>query len=112
MAKLLSDQTAEELPAIFETVRNIQQATRGESKRRDRGIGGAAASRAYVIITGVTNPATYTGNVLKGPDDSEVKKTGVAIRVKGATSNEFEIGYAAFADLSNGSYWLNGSLLG
>lgn len=68
--------------------------------------------RAYVIITAVTSPTAYVGNVLKGPDDATVKETGVDIKVKNATANEFNIGYDTFADEVDGTFWIDGDLLG
>ena len=112
MAKLLSNQDAAELPAIFEAVRNMTTSTRGRPIRRDRGGTGSAGSRAYVVITAVTDPANYTGNVITSPDDSTVIDTGVDIKVTGAVSNEFAIGYEAFADNVDGVYYPDGFLLG
>jgi len=111
MAKLLSNEHANELPEIFETVRNIQQASRGRPIRRDRGIGGGS-SRAYVKITGVTDAANYIGVLLTGPEDDTVIKEDIVIRVKGATTNEFAVDYPAFADVVDDIYYLDGTLLG
>jgi hypothetical protein len=112
MAKLLSNQHAEELPRIFEAVRNMDLPTRGRPIRRDRGIGGGGGSRSYVVITAVTDAANYVGNVITSPDDSTVIDTGVAIKVNGATANSFEVGYENFADNVDDVYYLDGSLLG
>ena len=38
--------------------------------------------------------------------------TDVTIKVKGATANSFEVGYANFADNVDDVYYLDGSLLG
>ena len=111
MAKLLSNQHAEELPRIFEAVRNMEQSTRGRPIRRDRGIGGGG-SRSYVIITAVTDAANYTGNVITSPDDPTIIDTGIAIKVSGAGSNPFEVGYAAFMDSVDDVYYADGFLLG
>ena len=111
MAKLLSNQHAEELPRIFEAIRNMEQSTRGRPIRRDRGIGGGG-SRAYVVITAVTDAANYTGNVITSPDDPTIITAGVAIKVQGATANEFEVGYSNFADVVDDVYYLGGGLLG
>ena len=111
MAKLLSNRHAEELPQIFEAVRNMEQSTRGRPIRRDRGIGGGG-SRAYVVITAVTDAANYVGDVITSPDDPTVITADVAIKVKDATANEFAIGYDNFADNVDDTYWLDGFVLG
>lgn len=112
MAKLLSDQTASELPAIMEAVRNMTQVTRGRPIRRDRGIGGGASSRAFVIITAAGGASSYTGNVLTSPTDSTVLKTGVVIKIRDATQNALSPGFGSFADLADDIYYLEGALLG
>lgn len=112
MAKLLSDQTAEELPEIFEAVRNMSQATRGRPIRRDRG-GGGGAERPYIIITEVTDPANYVGNVLGGPADlGTIVEEDVAIQIIDATANELVIGFKSFSDVVDDVYYLEGALLG
>jgi len=73
---------------------------------------GGGGSRSYVIITAVTSPSLYTGNVITSPDDSTVIDTGVTIKVSGALGNEFEVGYSAFADKVDDVYYLDGFLLG
>lgn len=70
------------------------------------------AERPYVIITAVTDAANYIGNVLKGPTDSTVIKTGVAIKVLDATANELEVGYKSFSDVVDDIFYLEGGLLG
>jgi hypothetical protein len=112
MPYLLSDRDGEELPAIFESVRNIQNTTRGRPIRRDRGGQGGSASRAYVVITSVTNESYYIGNVIGGPDDPTVSTADVSIRVKGATYNAFEVGFVSFSDVVDGIYYIEGFLLG
>lgn len=73
---------------------------------------GGGAERPYVIITSVIDAENYKGNVLGGPDDPTVKETGVNIKVPGATSNDFSVGYTAFSDLVSSVYYLDGFLLG
>ena len=73
---------------------------------------GGGGSRAYVIITAVTDPANYVGDVITGPDDATIITVGVAIKVKNATANEFAIGYPNFADVVGDVYWLDGFVLG
>lgn len=73
---------------------------------------GGGAERPYVIITSVVDAANYKGDVLGGPDDPTVKETGVNIKVPGATSNDFSVGYTAFSDLVSSVYYLDGFLLG
>ena len=68
--------------------------------------------RAYVVITAVTDAANYVGDVITGPDDPTIITVGVAIKVKNATSNEFNIGYDDFADVIGEIYWLDGDVLG
>lgn len=112
MAKMLKDSTAKELPAIFETVRNIQQQTRTQPRRRIRSLGGGG-TRAYVVITNNDDgPAEYVGDVINGPDDPTVKTADVVIKVSGATANDFEVGYSNFADKSGDVFYLSGGLLG
>lgn len=112
MAKLLSDQTASELPAIFEAVRNISQVTRGQPNRRDRGGTGSTGSRSYIVITAVVSASVYTGDVLTSPTDTEVLETGVAIQILDATFNELGVGFSAFADVADDIYYIEGALLG
>lgn len=73
---------------------------------------GESSTRAFVIITEVTNASTYLGNVLGGPNDADVIEQDVQIRVFDATTNAFAVGYRSFADLSGGFYYLEGTLLG
>lgn len=73
---------------------------------------GGATSRAYIQITGVTDPATYIGNLLTSPDDDTIITEGIEIKVPDATANEFAIGYSDFADVVDGRYFLDGTLLG
>ena len=72
---------------------------------------GGSGVRAYVVITSSASASTYTGNVLKGPGQSSIVKTSVSIKVFGATENPLSVGYANFADLVDGVYYLNGDLL-
>ena len=111
MAKLLTDETAAELPSIFEAVRNMQQETHTRPRRRIRSLGGGT-ERAYVIITSVISPSSYIGNVLTSPTDSTVIATGVSIGVSGATANPFNVGYPAFSDKVDDVYYIDGYLLG
>ena len=70
------------------------------------------AERPYVIITSVTSPSVYVGNVITSPDDATVIDTAVDIKASGALSNAFEVGYQAFADSVDDVYYLDGFLLG
>lgn len=74
--------------------------------------GGGGGSRAYVVITAVTDAANYVGDVIAGPDDPTIITADVAIKVKNATANEFAIGYPNFADVVGDVYWLDGFVLG
>jgi len=110
MAKLLTDETAAELPSIFEAVRNMQQETHTRPRRRIRSLGGGG-TRSYVEITSVSSPSEYIGDVYSGPG-GDITETGVSILVANATSNEFEVGYSNFADKADDIYYLDGYLLG
>lgn len=68
-------------------------------------------SRPYVEVKVVTDAATYTGDVLKGPGDGTVIRADVDIRVFGATENPLSVGYKNFADVVDNEYFLNGDLL-
>ncbi len=69
-------------------------------------------SRAYVVITSVTDAANYIGDVIVGPNDPTILTADVEIKVQGATANEFEVGYSNFSDVVNEIHYLNGGLLG
>lgn len=71
--------------------------------------GGAA--REWVVITAVNSPSSYVGDVYDKPGGS-VKETGVDIGVFGASTNEYNVGYGAFADKSEDIYYIDGYLLG
>ncbi len=100
-------------------VESLEGGVNRRTRRRVR-TGGPAAERKYVVITSVERPEEYTGNVIAGPYDDTISTTGVQIRVPGATSNEFEVGYEAYADASTQEidgkqttvYILDGYLLG
>lgn len=113
MAKLLTDETAAELPAIFEAVRNMQQETHTRPRRRIRSLGGG--TRSYVSITSITIPGVYVGDVLTSPTDITVLKSDVDIVLLNATNNALEVGDAAFADMVAGDsgdvYYLQSVLL-
>lgn len=70
--------------------------------------GGSA--RAYVVITSVTDAATYIGDILLGPG-GDVVTAGVSIKVFGAVENPLSIDYANFADKVDDDYYLNADLL-
>lgn len=94
MAKLLSNTHADELPAIFETVRNIQQATRGRPNRRDRGgQGGGGTEFGLCTITGDgANDQQYLVNVVLGnPNDNADPVTGILF-LNNATVNPVSVG--------------------
>jgi len=77
---------------------------------------GGVASRPWVQITSVTSPSAYIGDLYDSPGGS-VEEAGITISVYGAESNEYTVGYAAFADKSEDSsgnevYYIDGYLLG
>ena len=74
--------------------------------------GGGGAERPFIIITSVIDAANYIGNVLTSPDDPAVLKTGVIIKVPGATSNDYSVGATGFCDLVDDVYYLSGGGLG
>jgi hypothetical protein len=113
MAKVLSDNTANRLMIALDVVDNLPAPTRGQSRRRVRtkSKGGGGAERPYVVITSVTDAANYVGDVLTSPADPTVVKSAVTIKVKGALSNPFNIGYESFSDLVDDIYYLDGLLL-
>jgi len=104
MAKLLSDQTASELPSIFEAVRNIQQSTRGRPIRRDRGGVGGGTIFGLCTITGENEEKPnkeYFVNVREGnpndPAPTELPK-GV-LYLNYSTTNPVSIGAQIMAIL-------------
>lgn len=95
MAKLLSDQTASELPAIFEAVRNIPQATRGRPIRRDRGgVGGDETKFGLCTITEEKTESLFAVDVVLGnPNDSEnTEVISGLLYLNYATTNAIAIG--------------------
>lgn len=90
---------------------------RAPSARRIRSIGGGGGgTRSYVAITAVTDSANYIGDILNNPEDATIIKTGVNIKVIGATANAYTVGYKAFADsgtddLGDTYYYIDGFLL-
>jgi len=93
MAKLLSNTHADELPAIFETVRNIQQSTRGRPRRRDRGGTGGGTEFGLCTITGDgANDQQYLVSVILGnPNDGADPVTGILF-LNNATVNPVSTG--------------------
>lgn len=73
---------------------------------------GGGGSRAFVVITAVTDASNYVGDVITSPVDPTVLKEDVAISVPGATANSFEVGYTAFMDVVDDVYYPDGFLLG
>ena len=74
------------------------------------------SERPWVEITSVTSPSEYIGDLYDFPDGSATQ-TGIKISVYGASTNEYQVGYAAFADKSTNSdgedvYYIDGYLLG
>jgi hypothetical protein len=117
MAKLLKDETAKRLIPALDAVEAMAQPRNRATRRRVRTSGGAGgASRSWVVITSVTDAANYIGTEQKGPSDSTVVKSGITIKVYGATANEFTEGFKAFADKvkENGAdvYYIDGAILG
>ncbi len=114
MAKLLSDRTAQRLHNVLDIVENLPAMPAKPRRRvrtKSKGSGGGA-SRSYVIITSVTDVANYIGNVLTSPNDATVLETGVTIQVAGAVANPFAVGYTAFVDLVDDTYYAEGDLVG
>ena len=74
------------------------------------------SERPWVEITSVISPSEYIGDLYDFPDGSATE-TGIKINVYGASSNEYNVGYAAFADKTTDSdgedvYYIDGYLLG
>lgn len=113
MARVLSETTYRRMMGSIGVTEGLPTESRMPSVRRIRSTGGGdGGTRSYVIITAVTDPANYIGNVITSPEDPTVVTADVAIKVSGATANEFEIGYSNFADKSGDIYYLSGGLLG
>lgn len=107
MGKLLSNRDADELPAIFEAVRNIQQSTRGRPIRRDRGGTGKGTEFGLCTITEEgENDKEYLVDVVVGnpqitvetpPEPDDVIK-GV-LYLNYATTNAVAVGAQIFTIL-------------
>ena len=92
----------------------LPQKKRNAPRRRIRSLGGSV--RQWVVITSVTSPSEYVGDLYNFPGGSATQ-TGIKISVYGASSNEYNVGYAAFADKSTNTdgedvYYIDGYLLG
>jgi len=115
MARLLLESTAARLPAALDAIEAMTTPKNKSPRRRVRTPSKGGGSRSWVKITSVEDPANYTGSVYTAPTGSLIK-SGVTIKVFGATSNEFQVGYASFADLvtEEGAevYYIDGAVLG
>ncbi|MCP4989039.1 MAG: hypothetical protein GY928_24170 [Colwellia sp.] len=117
MAKFLSDRTAQRLGPALDAIESLAPRKRNAPRRRIRTRQEESGSvRSWAVITSVTSPSEYTGNILASPGGQAIE-TGVTILVYGAMSNEFSVGYAAFADKAvdsenNEVYYLDGFVLG
>lgn len=116
MAKLLSDRDAARLGPALNAIESMTQKKNRTSRRRVRTKSSGGSVRQWVQITSVTSPNSYIGDLYESPD-GDVEESGISISVYGATSNEYKVGYAAFADKSedasgNEVYYIDGYLLG
>ncbi len=114
MAKLLKDETARRLMASLDVTESLTQPRNRAVRRRIRSVGGS--QRSYVEITSSSSPSEYIGNVLEYPG-GPTSEEDVKIEVFGATTNEYNDGYSAFADLGTNVdgddvYYIDGYLLG
>jgi hypothetical protein len=115
MAKFLSDRSAQRLGPALDAIESLAPRKNNAPRRRIRSVGGGSV-RQWVKITSVTSPSEYIGDLYDFPDGSATQ-TGIKISVYGASSNEYNVGYAAFADKSTDSagedvYYIDGYLLG
>jgi hypothetical protein len=115
MAKLLSDRSAQRLGPALDAIESSAP-RKGRSPRRRIRSNGAGSVRSWVVITGVTDAANYTGDVYDFPE-GEAVENNVIIQVLGATQNPFQTGYGSFADKSTNAqgdeiYFIDGYLLG
>ena len=114
MAKFLSDRSAQRLGPALDAIESLAPKKRNAPRRRIRSLGGSV--RQWVVITSVTSPSEYVGDLYNFPGGSATQ-TGIKISVYGASSNEYNVGYAAFADKSTNTdgedvYYIDGYLLG
>lgn len=92
MAKLLSNQHANELPEIFEAVRNTLLPTRGRPIRRDRGGTGGGTEFGLCTITAENSPIQFAVDVVVGnPNDGADPVKGI-LYLNYATTNAIAIG--------------------
>lgn len=110
----ISKAKAQEIQRTINAVSDMAPKKNRKGRRRVRtgGISDDGGSRSYVVITSVSSPSSYTGDVLTSPDDSTVVESGVTIKVLGALTNAFEVDYSNFADKSDDVYYLDGRILG
>jgi|11BtaG_2_1085332.scaffolds.fasta_scaffold14740_2 hypothetical protein len=116
MAKLISNRDGQRLGPALDAIEAMTQPKNRASRRRVRSVSSGGSVRKWVVITSVINPNEYMGELYDYPD-GELEEPSIKILVYGAESNEFESGYAAFADKaedSNGDevYYIDGFLLG
>lgn len=114
MAKFLSDRSAQRLGPALDAIESLAPRKRNAPRRRIRSLGGSV--RQWVKITSVTSPSEYVGDLYQFPD-GPVTQTEIKISVYGASTNEYYVGYAAFADKSTNTdgedvYYIDGYLLG
>jgi len=93
MGKFLSDQHANELPEIFNAVRDIIQPTRGRPIRRDRGGQGSGNPFGLCTITaeGANDQQFLVDVVLGNPNDAGPSVKGI-LYLNYATTNAIAIG--------------------
>ena len=114
MAKFLSDRSAQRLGPALDAIESLAQRKNNAPRRRIRSLGGSV--RQWVQITSVTSPSEYIGDLYDFPGGAATQ-TGIKIGVFGASTNEYNVGYAAFADKSTNTdgedvYYIDGYLLG
>ena len=114
MAKFLSDRSAQRLGPALDAIESLAPRKNNAPRRRIRSVGGSV--RQWVKITSVTSPSEYIGDLYDFPDGSAIQ-TGIKISVYGASTNEYNVGYPAFADKSTNAdgediYYIDGYLLG
>ena len=113
MARVLSENTYQRMMTSIGTTEGLAGPSRAPSVRRVRTGGtGAGSVRSYVVITTIIDAENYTGDVVVGPEDLTVTTANVSIKVVNATTNPYQIGYSAFSDVVENTYYIDGNLLG
>lgn len=72
---------------------------------------GGGGARAYIEITEEVETAIYLGNILVGPEDSNILEEGVNIRAVGLVDNGLAVGDRAFVDKVGDIYYIQSVLL-